>query len=1681
MMKHISALHDVNWIRPCGGPWCSKIVLAPKPHQEHIESISDFIWRFCVNYRPLNAVTKPFEYPIPRCDAALDNFGDSKGRLHFISVDGKTGYHQIAVAENDQEKLAFMGPDLEKYCYTVMPFGPRNAPAVYTAMMRIMNTEVVTLFNSRYPGSINRVGTKNIIDDSLFWSTEPMTCLCYFRCVCEIFTKYRLSFNPKKCDFFRQRIEWLGHDLRPDGNSPAQSKFNLIADWVQPTTGSSLASFIGLITFYNRYIPQYEQKAGPLRTLAKQFHRRPIPLEAWTAPLPDLFRELKLAITSDPCLARFDESMPIFLKTDWSKTGMSYILMQPADDEASRAALLLLSDGGTNTFDSLMSGARLRPIRFGSRRCTTRERHFHSFVGEAITGRWAIGQNRTYLWGAHFFWMCDCNSLKELLDYSGEIHQICRISQELLGYHFTNLHRPARMMRDVDALNRFYDDPLIREYDATTTALCSKDRQDRPAVYDPNTFPEQAFKCPNSLPKDEHLPSVSHSLITTTRSFSPRITEPGFCATFPIQLVSRSCSPLPALSPNSSTAFASSTLSPGWISIGSSTGSIAYALSQLNPETAATPVCIIAHDTLTAQLTYNLCTQALTSQLSLQNFHAITHPPTGPHPPPNGNSIPARNFISRYGLRGLDIHSSAVTRPKQLAWLDTVTSILSGLRASQNTLDCFLLSSPILPSDHDESRYLSQHLITSPEISTNWNVRCGLTSSAFFGDAIAASRWIAIGVRRRANSVYPSFPTPVSDHTSLHSCFEPHRNIPSASICPFTAPVSNLEPTFLPPDITTPEFIPRTLPFTIAPSVDMPPLPVYDPDYPGPEPDCCVPSPQPHDEPKLSFIIPFSDRSGQCFARYAHPLEIFRAYSFPVDTCPNIGPYLDKNPDAPSCLGTSIPFRTALAFTRCLFDCWSNPCTPLSSESVTHCLAYSPKPLPTQPDWTAAYLDDPDTHLICSRLRDDPSCQWDKPTLNSVDAQYRASLRSTSIAFVNDRLVLYQRLETNERQLMLIIVPRALRRTIFSAYHASPTTGHMRKFKTLHRLRLRFFWPHMRANVESWCKECAHCIATSSHVRRHSELLFSWPVSVPFFILHVDLWSPGHTTEPMSGSTHVLAAMCDLTGFVINESVANITASALATNFMHHFLLKIGLCGLIVVDAGSTFLGVFEEMCNLLGLRFHAASRGNHKAVSVERYFRYLNKAVTIAATDRATNHVFVETAQCAAYAWNSSCIDGTEIIRSVAAVGREFKFPLDLSLHDPPSPVRGDVSAVHSFLRLAQSNSTFATSILRIITEDRRTYHRERVNDSRSQKLFAVDDIVMVRVQVQSKASTEKVAKLVYRLRGPYRISTVLGHGAYSVQKFDQPTGPTLKYHAEDLSLLPPAIRPVEPLDGPDLRYLNSNHAPIPHPLKAAFNIELYNDMWFSEPLQTQPPQFSLSERSYPCVEPPSAISEVNAENTAETDTDTTPTVPRVSHDRPAFPLALSASALAVAIQASKDRLFFISYRPEGTLRSRWFLISIDLEQTALEPTCVDFASSGRYYAHFYARHPSDAAEFTDDTARWWPEWHEYSLGSDDTIDYGARSLIYPSRTPDPAKYIAWATLLSLTDPSTCLLGPFNFQEPHLNPRNRSSSFRQYVPTSLWADLAELCCTHGITPPRLTILGNPISRPKISRKRTHA
>jgi hypothetical protein len=423
--------------------------------------------------------------------------------------------------------------------------------------MGVLSAEWNALFLARYPRA-KHTGDRVIIDDILLFAVSIPNLLCYLECVLEVCQKYRLSLKLSKCDFLKDRVEYVGHDLTSDGNCPSKSKFDMITDWPLPATGHALHSLVQLCNFYNKYCPWLEIKLKPLRKLIKQYHRKPIPPAAWTSDLQLLFNEVKVGVTSSPCLARYDRNKPVFLKTDWSADGFGSIIMQPDDSPASLAATKKLRETGHCDFDLTLGGARLRPVKFDSRKCTEQERHFHSFVGEAACGRWAISKNKKFLWGIYFYWLCDCSAIKEILEYTGSIHVVRRWAQELLGYHFAVIHRSAHMMMDVDALSRRYEG-LVLKYMHYAAQLAATDRIHRPLAYDTTAFPAHTTKCPAIL-SPSPLPPRYHR-IRRPCTPAPRLQRPLFASSVspPLPRPSRTASllsaPPPSFTPPSSASF----------------------------------------------------------------------------------------------------------------------------------------------------------------------------------------------------------------------------------------------------------------------------------------------------------------------------------------------------------------------------------------------------------------------------------------------------------------------------------------------------------------------------------------------------------------------------------------------------------------------------------------------------------------------------------------------------------------------------------------------------------------------------------------------------------------------------------------------------------------------------------------------------------------------------------------------------------------------------------------------------------------------------------------------------------------------------------------------------------------------------------------------------------------------
>lgn len=164
-----------------------------------------------------------------------------------------------------------------------------------------------------------------------------------------------------------------------------------------------------------------------------------------------------------------------------------------------------------------------------------------------------------------------------------------------------------------------------------------------------------------------------------------------------------------------------------------------------------------------------------------------------------------------------------------------------------------------------------------------------------------------------------------------------------------------------------------------------------------------------------------------------------------------------------------------------------------------------------------------------------------------------------------------------------------------------------------------------------------------------------------------------------------------MTQFVIVQPANRTESSYTARLFIEGVLLKFRLCIRVVIDERSGFCAIFEKMCKLLNIRFHMVSKRNHKAVGIKRFHKFLNHAQKIVTEECGTPSAFVESGMPAAYAWNASSIDGTDIVRSVPAIGRELRFPLDIHESTLLTIIDNPGQSVADYIRYLDKNVNFA------------------------------------------------------------------------------------------------------------------------------------------------------------------------------------------------------------------------------------------------------------------------------------------------------------------------------------------------------------------------------------------------------
>ena len=174
----------------------------------------------------------------------------------------------------------------------------------------------------------------------------------------------------------------------------------------------------------------------------------------------------------------------------------------------------------------------------------------------------------------------------------------------------------------------------------------------------------------------------------------------------------------------------------------------------------------------------------------------------------------------------------------------------------------------------------------------------------------------------------------------------------------------------------------------------------------------------------------------------------------------------------------------------------------------------------------------------------------------------------------------------------------------------------MGTYKTLFKTRMRLFWTRIREYIKTWVARCAHCVSYNVWRTRKSEMHFSWPITVSFWVMNVDLWYPFLVEDAGREKDILMSSMCNLTQFIVSSPTLDIDAASLAQLFVSNVIMSFGMRSVILIDDGSTFRSIFIGMCTSLNINHWCLSRGNHRSNSVEYYHRFLNKTQFINGND---------------------------------------------------------------------------------------------------------------------------------------------------------------------------------------------------------------------------------------------------------------------------------------------------------------------------------------------------------------------------------------------------------------------------------------------------------------------------------
>ena len=366
----IYPISDSRWVSPVQVvPKKSGVTVVKNEENELVPTRIQTGWRVCIDYRKLNATTRKDHFPLPFIDQMLERLA---GHSFYCFLDGYSGYNQIVIAPDDQEKTTFTCP-FGTFAYRRMPFGLCNAPATFQRCM-------VSIF-SDFVEKIIEV----FMDDFSVFGDSFDGCLTNLTLILKRCIETNLVLNWEKCHFMVKQGIVLGHIISEKGIEVDKSKIGLIRHLPSPTSVREVRSFLGHAGFYRRFIKDFSKISTPMCQLLQ----KDVPF-VFDDECEKAFDHLKELLTSAPIIVPPDWSLPFELMCDASDYALGAVLGQRKDKKP-------------------------HVIYYASRTLNDAQLNYSTTEKELLAVVFALDKFRSYLLGTKVIIYSDHAALKYLL------------------------------------------------------------------------------------------------------------------------------------------------------------------------------------------------------------------------------------------------------------------------------------------------------------------------------------------------------------------------------------------------------------------------------------------------------------------------------------------------------------------------------------------------------------------------------------------------------------------------------------------------------------------------------------------------------------------------------------------------------------------------------------------------------------------------------------------------------------------------------------------------------------------------------------------------------------------------------------------------------------------------------------------------------------------------------------------------------------------------------------------------------------------------------------------------------------------------------------------------------------------------------------------------------------------